>query len=53
VRRFTPRESGGRSALNASELYNRAMKHYYQGQYWEAYLLYMRLLSEFPDFLQE
>ena len=26
------------------------MKHYYQGQYWNAYLLYMRLLSEFPDF---
>lgn len=37
-------------SLNASELYNRAMKHYYQGQYWNAYLLYMRLLSEFPDF---
>jgi len=36
--------------LNSSELYNRAMKLYYKGDYWNAYFIYQRILTEFPDF---
>lgn len=37
-------------SLNSSELYNRAMKLYYKGEYWDAYFLFMRILTEYPDF---
>lgn len=36
--------------LNSSELYNKAMKLYYKGDYWNAYFIYQRILTEFPDF---
>jgi tetratricopeptide (TPR) repeat protein len=38
--------------LNASDLYNRAMKLYFSKNYWEAYFLYSRLLVEYPDFFK-
>lgn len=38
--------------LNASDLYNRAMKLYFLKNYWEAYFLYSRLLIEYPDFFK-
>ncbi len=38
--------------LNSSELYNKAMKLYHKGDYWNAYFLYQRILAEFPDFHQ-
>ncbi len=38
--------------LNSSELYNKAMKLYHKGDYWNAYFLYQRILIEFPDFHQ-
>ena len=38
------------ASLTANELYNRAMKAYYKGDFWNAYLLFMRILTEFPDF---
>lgn len=36
--------------LNSSELYNKAMKLYYKGDFWNAYFIYQRILTEFPDF---
>lgn len=36
--------------VNSSELYNKAMKLYFKGDYWDAYFLYMRILTEYPDF---
>lgn len=38
--------------LNSSELYNKGMKLYYKGDYWGAYFIYQRILTEFPDFLK-
>ena len=37
-------------SLNASELYNKAMRLYSEGQYWNAYFVYARILTEYPDF---
>lgn len=36
--------------LSANELYNKALKFYYKGDYWNAYFTFIRLLVEYPDF---
>lgn len=41
---------GRDASVSANSLYNKAMKLYYKGEYWEAYFIYGRILSEFPDF---
>lgn len=41
---------GRDASISANSLYNKAMKLYYRGEYWEAYFIYGRILSEFPDF---
>jgi tetratricopeptide (TPR) repeat protein len=38
--------------LSPSELYNRAMRLYSDKKYWDAYFLYSRVLTEFPDFFK-
>ncbi|HMA64921.1 MAG TPA: hypothetical protein VKO63_06985, partial [Chitinispirillaceae bacterium] len=35
-----------------SELYNRGMKFYYDGKYWEAYLTLKQLYTNYPDFFK-
>jgi tetratricopeptide (TPR) repeat protein len=35
-----------------SELYNRGMKFYYDGKYWEAYLTLKQLYTTYPDFFK-
>ncbi len=36
--------------INAIDLYNKAMRTYYSGKYWESFFLFKRLLHQFPDF---
>ncbi len=36
--------------ISPSELYNRAMRLYYRGRYWDAYFIYMQILTVYPDF---
>jgi len=36
--------------INATDLYNKAMRAFYRGSYWEAFFLFKRLLHQFPDF---
>lgn len=36
--------------INATDLYNKAMRAFYSGSYWESYFLFKRLLHQFPDF---
>jgi len=38
------------ASLTANELYNRGMKAYYKGDYWNAYFVFQRILTEYPDF---
>lgn len=44
----------GRLALNANvhatDLYNKAMRNFYDGNYWESFFLFKKLLQQFPDF---
>lgn len=34
----------------ASDLYNKAMRYFYSGNYWESFFLFKKLLQQFPDF---
>jgi tetratricopeptide (TPR) repeat protein len=38
--------------LSPNELYNRAMKLYSAGKYWDAYIVFAQLNTEFPDFFK-
>ena len=38
------------ASLTANELYNKAMKLYFKGEFWNAYFIFQRILVEFPDF---
>ncbi len=44
------RRVGRDASLSANDLYNKAMKLYYEGKYWDAYFIYARILTEYPDF---
>jgi len=35
-----------------NELYNKALKLYYEGRYWEAYFVFGQILALFPDFFK-
>ncbi|MBD3390835.1 MAG: tetratricopeptide repeat protein [Chitinivibrionales bacterium] len=35
-----------------NELYNQALKLYYEGKYWEAYFIFGQILARFPDFFK-
>ncbi|HEX2959340.1 MAG TPA: hypothetical protein VHO70_21075, partial [Chitinispirillaceae bacterium] len=36
--------------IHASDLYNKAMRNFYDGKYWESFFLFKKLLQQFPDF---
>ncbi|MBD3393719.1 MAG: hypothetical protein GF418_16405 [Chitinivibrionales bacterium] len=35
-----------------NELYNKALKLYYDGKYWEAFFVFGQILAQFPDFFK-
>jgi tetratricopeptide (TPR) repeat protein len=39
-------------ALSPNELYNRALKLYYAGEYWQAYFIFSRIKTDFPTFFK-
>jgi len=39
-------------SLSPNELYNKAMKLYSLGKYWDAYIVFAQLNTEFPDFFK-
>lgn len=44
------RRLGLSADINATDLYNRAMRAFFSGNYWESFFLFKRLLHQFPDF---
>ena len=40
------------ASLNPNELYNRGRKLYSEKKYWEAFFVFSRLMTEFPDFFR-
>lgn len=44
------RRLGLNADINATDLYNRAMQAFFNGNYWDSFFLFKRLLYQFPDF---
>jgi tetratricopeptide (TPR) repeat protein len=40
------------ASLSASDLYNRAMDLYSKKKFWDAFFVYQRIVSEYPDFFR-
>ena len=46
------RRMARRLGLSPNDLYNKAMHLYHEKNFWDAYLLFARILAEYPDFFK-
>jgi len=51
-RRGVSSSSRGKLALDPSDLYNKAMRLYRSGQYWDAYFVFSKILTKYPRFFK-